>query len=42
MKQEDKLKRRQSKTREKQAEDTLENTDAEAEAAEAAEDSPVA
>lgn len=42
MKQEDKIKRRQSKSREKQAEETLENTDTEAEVAEVADDSPVA
>ena len=41
MKQEDKIKRRQSKSREKQAEETLENTDTEAEVAEVADDSPV-
>ncbi len=41
MKQEDKLKRRQSKTRDKQAEEIAENTDTETEAAEVAEDSPV-
>ena len=42
MKQEDKIKRRQSKSREKQAEETLENTDTETEVAEVADDSPVA
>jgi hypothetical protein len=42
MKQEDKLKRRQSKSRDKQADEISENTDTEAEAAEVAEDSPVA
>ena len=42
MKQEDKLKRRQAKSRDKQSEEIPENTDTEAEAAEVAEDSPIA
>jgi Sec-independent protein translocase protein TatA len=42
MKQEDKLKRRQSKSREKQADETPEDTDTETGSAEVAEDSPVA
>jgi hypothetical protein len=42
MKQEDKLKRRQSKSREKQAEETPEDTDAESGSAVVSEDSPVA
>jgi Sec-independent protein translocase protein TatA len=41
MKQEDKLKRRQSKSREKQAEETPEDTDTESGSAAANEDSPV-
>jgi hypothetical protein len=41
MKQEDKLKRRQSKSREKQADETPEGTDTETGSAEVAEDSPV-
>ncbi len=42
MKQEDKLKRRQSKSREKQADETPEDDDMETGPAEMAEDSPVA
>ena len=41
MKQEDKLKRRQSKSREKQGEETPEDTDTETGPAAMAEDSPV-
>jgi hypothetical protein len=42
MKQEDKLKHRQAKSREKLADENPEDTDMENEAAEVAEDSPVA